>query len=57
MFYSLLKFERNMQNDLENERKLRQLGYKVIVVWECEIKECFDYRMEELIKEIKESDI
>ena len=40
-----------MQNDLENDRKLRQLGYKVFVVWECEIKECFDYRMEELIKE------
>ena len=28
------------------------MDYKVIVVWECELKECFEYRMEQLMEEI-----
>jgi DNA mismatch endonuclease (patch repair protein) len=30
------------------------MDYKVIVVWECELKECFEYRMEKLVEEITE---
>lgn len=32
------KLERNQRRDEENGRKLRQLGWKVLVVWECEGK-------------------
>lgn len=30
------KFRRNRERDARNEEKLRQLGYRVVVVWECE---------------------
>ena len=46
------KFNKNIQNDNKIVKELHQLGYRVIVVWECEIKECFDYRMNALVEEI-----
>lgn len=46
------KIERNIERDIENEKYLRQLGYKVIVVWECELKESFDIRVNQLVEEI-----
>jgi|ETNmetMinimDraft_22_1059887.scaffolds.fasta_scaffold00032_27 DNA mismatch endonuclease (patch repair protein) len=36
--YWLPKFERNVQRDRENERRLRELGWKPVVVWECELR-------------------
>ena len=36
--YWLPKLERNKQRDKENIDKLQSLGWKVIVVWECELK-------------------
>jgi DNA mismatch endonuclease (patch repair protein) len=30
------KLRRNQQRDFENLRKLRRLGYRVLVLWECE---------------------
>jgi DNA mismatch endonuclease (patch repair protein) len=33
------KLERNQRRDEENGRKLRVLGWKVLVVWECEGKD------------------
>ena len=50
--YWLKKINRNVDNDLKHYKELEQLDYKVIVVWECEIKECFEYRMRMLINEI-----
>jgi DNA mismatch endonuclease, patch repair protein len=32
------KLQRNQQRDEENGRKLRQLGWRVLVIWECETK-------------------
>lgn len=32
------------------------MDIKVITIWECEIKDCFQYRMESLLEEIKEKD-
>lgn len=32
------KFKRNVERDNINETELRELGWNVIVVWECEIK-------------------
>ena len=48
------KFNRNIENDIKHINQLEQMDYKVITVWECEIKDCFEYRMEELVKEIIE---
>lgn len=51
--YWLKKINRNIENDIKNHEQLRRMDYKVIVVWECEIKEAFEDRMQELIEEIK----
>ncbi len=32
------KFDRNVERDRQNKRKLRELGWRVFVVWECELK-------------------
>ena len=37
--YWLPKLERNKQRDKENVKKLQSLGWNVIVVWECELKD------------------
>ena len=52
--YWINKFNTNIENDIKHEKELRQMGYKVITIWECEIKVCFEYRMEELMREIVE---
>lgn len=51
--YWLRKFEYNENNDIKNTKLLKQMGIDVIVIWECEIKYCFNYRMKTLIQEIK----
>jgi DNA mismatch endonuclease (patch repair protein) len=33
------KFEENMANDLKVERQLMEDGWKVIIIWECQINE------------------
>lgn len=32
------KFAKNVERDKRNRRDLRRLGWKVVVVWECELK-------------------
>lgn len=32
------KFERNQQRDIENKRALKKLGWRVFVVWECQLR-------------------
>ena len=32
------KFSRNVERDLENVQALEALGWKVLVVWECEVR-------------------
>jgi len=36
--YWMPKLERNIQRDAEKDEALRELGWTVIIVWECEIK-------------------
>jgi DNA mismatch endonuclease (patch repair protein) len=36
--YWLTKFKRTVERDKKNRRRLRELGWKVIVVWECELR-------------------
>jgi len=31
------KLERNRKRDTENQRKLRRIGWRVLVIWECQI--------------------
>lgn len=50
--YWIKHIDRNVENDVKNYNLLQQLDYKVIVVWECEIKEDFEHRMKLLIEEI-----
>jgi DNA mismatch endonuclease, patch repair protein len=34
----LPKLQRNKERDLQNEKHLRALGWRVLVVWECELR-------------------
>lgn len=35
--YWVTKLKRNVERDIENLQKIEQLGWRVIVLWECEI--------------------
>lgn len=47
------KIERNMQRDRENEKKLKEKGYKVIRYWANEVKEDVSACAEPIIKYIE----
>lgn len=48
------KILRNVERDAENIKELQKLGWKVLVVWECELKKAFiEERLETLIEEIR----
>lgn len=32
------KFERNVSNDRKNQRDLQKLGWKIVTIWECQLK-------------------
>jgi DNA mismatch endonuclease (patch repair protein) len=36
--YWIPKLEKNCRRDVENERKLRELGWRVLTLWECEVR-------------------
>ena len=46
------KLLRNAERDKVNREKLEEMGYRVILVWECELKNDKDKRMERLYREI-----
>ena len=45
----LPKLERNKQRDAEQVRALRKLGWRVLLVWECETK-CLDHLRKRLVR-------
>lgn len=48
------KLNKNKNRDIKNTEKLKQLGWKVIVVWECEVKKnCRDETLQHLADTIK----
>ena len=52
--YWIPKITRNAERDQENQRKLEEMGWRVITVWECTLKKkVFDETMEELVQEIR----
>ena len=50
------KILRNVERDEANVIALKELGWKVLVVWECELKKAIiDERLKMLVSEIKEN--
>ena len=46
------KLLRNAERDKTNQIKLQEIGYRVLVVWECELKSDKDEKLERLFQEI-----
>ena len=44
------KFKKNVERDKRNIGKLKELGWKVIILWECEIEEL---KLKELMMEVR----
>ena len=54
--YRKSKILRNIERDKSNIEKLKLLGWRVITVWECELKKASrDGRLEQLIVEIRQN--
>lgn len=52
--YWVAKFKKNVENDLLHYEQLKSSGWKVIVLWECDINGRFEETMANLIKDIEE---
>ena len=49
--YWIPKITRNVERDLKNHQILREQGWRVVVVWDCELKEkCFQGAMDKLVQ-------
>ena len=52
--YWIPKINRNVVRDKQNHKKLIDMGWKVLIIWECELKKnAREDRLERLIKKIK----
>lgn len=49
----LEKFEKNARKDQIKQEKMKELGWRMIVIWECELKKDFLETMERLERELK----
>lgn len=49
------KIKKNVIRDISNHKKLNDLGYRVITVWECELKENHQIRCMKLKNAILKS--
>ena len=47
------KFAKNVENDKIHEQQLKKMGWNVITVWECEIKDHFEETMKMLVFRIQ----
>lgn len=53
--YWIPKINRNVERDYTNKNKLESLGWRVLIVWECELKKkSFEETMHRLISEIEQ---
>ena len=48
------KLEKNVENDIRNIKQLEKLGWKVLVIWECELENDFEAVMNNTLAEINE---
>ena len=51
------KFDRNVSNDIQHYNELMNSGWRVFIVWECEISKDFENTMERLVNQILEVSI
>ena len=47
--YWMPKIQRTQQRDQEHITKLKSLGWNVVVIWECQIRDHFDQTIDELV--------
>lgn len=48
------KILRNVERDEKNTEQLKSLGWKVVIVWECELKKKVrEFRLEKLVNDIQ----
>lgn len=52
--YWIEKLQRNRERDRENYSKLESLGFKVLTVWECELKDNYETTLNNLYEKIVE---
>ena len=50
----LTKFEKNVENDKLHGKQLHDLGWSVITIWECELKDHFEDTMSRVIALLSE---
>ena len=49
------KFAKNVANDRKHYEQLKEMGWNVIVIWECELENDFESTMEKVIQNIREN--
>lgn len=50
-----LKFDANIERDARKENLLHAAGWKVLVVWECELRRAPEERLRQLVSDITET--
>ena len=48
----LEKFDKNIKNDAKHKDELEEAGWKVVVLWECEIENDFENTMEKVTEQL-----
>lgn len=46
------KFARNIENDIRNKECLENMGWQVIIIWECEVNSHFDDTMNSVVRRL-----
>ncbi len=55
--YWEVKMKKNISNDELHQKQLREMGWTVIILWECELKKDFQKAMDIVIKEMTECNL
>lgn len=51
------KFEKNVANDKKHYKQLNDMGWNVIVIWECELENNFEGTMAQVVQKIKNNKV
>ena len=49
------KFEKNVENDKRHQKELEEAGWKVLIIWECEIEKKFEETMTKITNELEDA--
>jgi DNA mismatch endonuclease, patch repair protein len=50
--YWIPKLKRNVERDALNQKELKKAGWKIVVIWECEIRNHFQKVVDDLISQL-----